>query len=103
MKIKVYKIREKAKLPTRSHASDSGMDLYFCPAHGEELITIPAAASAILETGLKIEVPPGHMIQIMNRSSVASRRQLITGACVIDRGYEGEIFINLQNIGNDGG
>ena len=35
----------------------------------------------------------------MNKSGVASKMQLITGACVVDEGYDGEVFINLQNIG----
>ena len=39
------------------------------------------------------------MLQIMNKSGVASKRSLITGACVVDRGYDGEIFINLHNVG----
>ena len=35
----------------------------------------------------------------MNKSGIASKMQLITGACVVDQGYNGEIFVNLQNIG----
>jgi len=30
---------------------------------------------------------------------MASRRSLVVGACVIDSGYDGEVFINLHNIG----
>ena len=37
----------------------------------------------------------------MNKSGIASKTQLITGACVVDEGYDGEIFVNLQNIGKD--
>jgi dUTPase len=37
----------------------------------------------------------------MNKSSVASKMHLITGACVVDEGYTGEIFVNLHNIGKD--
>mgnify|MGYP003132355928 CR=1 FL=1 len=72
MKINIYKIRKSAKTPTRSHSTDAGMDLYFCPKEEGMLVTIPPGASVVLETGLKIEVPENHMIQIMNRSSVAS-------------------------------
>jgi dUTP pyrophosphatase len=39
------------------------------------------------------------MLQIMNKSGIATKTQLITGACVVDEGYDGEVFINLQNIG----
>ena len=40
------------------------------------------------------------MVQVMNRSSVASKLGLLVGAHVIDAGYEGEIFINLHNVSN---
>ena len=39
------------------------------------------------------------MLQVMNKSGIASKKQLIAGACVVDEGYDGEIFVNLQNIG----
>ena len=39
------------------------------------------------------------MLQIMNKSGIASKKRLVTGACVVDEGYTGEIFVNLHNIG----
>ena len=39
------------------------------------------------------------MLQVMNRSSVAAKRGLVVGAHVIDSGYDGEVFINLHNVG----
>ena len=41
------------------------------------------------------------MLEVKNRSSVASKRSLIVGACVVDSGYDGEVFVNLHNIGNE--
>jgi len=99
MKVKVYKVRENAKIPVRAHGTDAGMDMFFSPEE-EMIVTIPPGVSIVLETGIKMEVPENHMIQIMNKSGIASKRQLVTGACVIDHGYDGEIFINLQNVGN---
>ena len=46
-----------------------------------------------------MQVPHDCMLQIMNKSGVASKRHLITGACVVDEGYTGEIFVNLHNVG----
>jgi len=100
MKLKVYKTRETAKLPLRAHAADAGMDLFYCPPEHSGWLSIKPTGSTLLETGLKIEVPPGHMLQIMNKSGLASRDQVVTGACVVDSGYDGEIFVNLQNIGS---
>ena len=39
------------------------------------------------------------MLEVKNRSSIASKKSLIVGACVIDPGYNGELFINLLNVG----
>ena len=40
------------------------------------------------------------MLEVKNKSGIASKRQLVVGACVVDSGYDGEVFINLHNIGN---
>ena len=106
MNLKVAKIREDAKLPTRAYPTDAGMDLYFCPDKKirEQIISVKGfpieiRETAILPTGLKIEIPLNHMLEIKNKSGIASKKQLIVGACVVDYGYTGEIFVNLQNIG----
>ena len=39
------------------------------------------------------------MFQIMNRSGNAAKKQLMVGACVVDSGYDGEVFVNLHNLG----
>ena len=39
------------------------------------------------------------MLEIKNRSGVAAKRSLIIGACVVDSGYDGEVFVNLHNVG----
>ncbi len=96
--VRVFKLRKSSKLPHRAHDSDAGMDFFFSPSIGDHALIEPGQ-SVILETGVKVQVPEGHMLQIMNKSGVASKRSLITGACVVDRGYDGEIFINLHNVG----
>ena len=98
MKANVYKVRQTAKLPQRAHLTDAGMDFFYCPEE-EVSLTIPPGASALLMTGVKVEVPESCMLQIMNKSGIASKRSLVTGACVVDSGYDGEIFVNLHNIG----
>jgi dUTP pyrophosphatase len=98
--VKVFRTRPEAKLPTRAHRGDAGLDIYFCPLEGAA-VRVKPGQSVLLETGVKVEVPPECMFQIMNKSGIASKTQLITGACVVDEGYDGEIFVNLQNIGKD--
>ena len=98
-KVRIFKVRKTSKLPIRAHSTDAGMDIFYCPE--ERLsITIPEKQCVLLPTGVKIEVPAGYMLQIMNKSGLASKRHLITGACVVDEGYTGEIFVNLHNVGS---
>ena len=84
--------------PVRANPSDAGLDLRYNPE--EDWPTkIDPGQSMILGTGLKFGVPHGYMIQIMNRSGNAAKRKLMVGACVVDSGYDGEVFVNLHNIG----
>ena len=85
--------------PVRANPSDAGLDLKYNPDH-EWSCTINPGQSKILPTGLKFGVPHGYMIQIMNRSGNAAKKQLMVGACVVDSGYDGEVFINIHNISN---
>ena len=86
--------------PTRGNPSDAGLDVYFSPKERQP-VTISPGQSVILPTGLKFGVPHGYMLEVKNRSSVASKRSLIVGACVVDSGYDGEVFVNLHNIGTE--
>jgi len=87
--------------PVRANPSDAGLDLRFNPQDDKLLpVEIPPGGSVILGTGLKFGVPHGYMIQIMNRSGNAAKKQLMVGACVVDSGYDGEVFVNLHNIGS---
>lgn len=99
--VRVYKTHNKAKSPVRAHATDAGMDFFFCPAGNVVAKRIEPGQSVLLETGIKMEVPPDCMLQIMNKSGIASKKHLIAGACVVDEGYNGEIFVNLHNIGDE--
>ena len=99
MKIKVSKVREGVKIPTRAHSTDAGMDIYYNPENKEEWVSLRPNESYVFETGVKIEVPKNHMLQIMNKSGIASKNKLIVGACVVDHGYDGEVYINLHNVG----
>jgi dUTP pyrophosphatase len=97
-----YNLREGAKAPNRANPSDAGLDVFFCP-------TDPSVAAArmkpgenrLLPTGLRFGIPHGYMLQACNRSSMGAKRSLVVGAHIIDSGYEGEVFIDLHNIGRE--
>lgn len=101
MKIECHKIREDVLSPVRANPSDAGLDVFFCPEDGQSVRLMPGD-SKLLGTGLKFGVPHGYMLEVKNRSSVAYKRSLVVGSCVIDSGYNGEVKINLHNIGNSG-
>ena len=100
MIIEYHKIEEQVKTPSRSNPSDAGLDIF---AHlgkiGDHKSVLPSS-SILIPTGLKFGVPHGYMLQVMNRSSIAAKRGLVVGAHVVDSGYNGEVFINLHNVGS---
>ena len=93
--------------PSRANPSDAGLDVCYSPDASKYTqfsdggVYINSGESAILPTGLKFGVPHGYMLEVKNRSGMAAKNSLIVGACVIDSGYDGEVFINLHNIGKD--
>lgn len=96
MNIDIKRINPNAKLPHRSNPSDAGADIFYC---GEKEVVLISNESAVLGTGLQIATPYGYVTEVKNRSGMAAKKSLIVGACVIDSGYEGELKINLHNVG----
>lgn len=101
MIIEYSRVRPDAKPPTRANPSDAGLDLFFNPESIEAAVRIKPGESKLFQTGIRVGVPHGYMLEIKNRSSVASKRSLLVGACVVDSGYDGEIFVNLHNVGTE--
>ena len=101
MLIEFEMIRE-GLMPSRSNPSDAGMDVFFNPPEEDNSpMIVGPGKNTLLPTGVKFGVPHGYMLQAMNRSSMAAKRSLVVGAHCIDSGYEGEVFIDLHNIGTD--
>ena len=99
MILEYYSMPHGKHKPVRANPSDAGLDLKYNPDVGSQPVSIEPGQSMILGTGLKFGVPHGYMIQIMNRSGNAAKKQLMVGACVVDSGYDGEVSVNLHNIG----
>jgi dUTP pyrophosphatase len=98
MLIEYASIREGVITPERANPSDCGLDLFFNPADGQDAV-IKAGECAVLESGIRVGVPHGYMLEIKNKSSIAAKKSLLVGACVVDPGYDNEILINLHNVG----
>ena len=90
MKIKI-KLDEGAKMPTRAHETDAGLDIY-----AREDKIVPARESAIFDTGVHIELPVGTVGMLKSKSGL-NVKYGITSEGVIDVGYTGSIVVKLYN------
>jgi dUTP pyrophosphatase len=88
------KLDEGAKMPTRAHNTDAGLDLY-----AREAQVIPARGSAIFDTGVHIELPIGTVGMLKSKSGLNVKHG-ITSEGVIDVGYIGSIRAKLFNHSN---
>lgn len=102
MILEYYRTRQDAVPPTRANPSDAGLDVHFNPDDASiEGVNLRPGESKLFSTGLKFGIPHGYMLEVKNRSGNASKRSLLVGACVVDSGYDGEVFVNLHNVGTE--
>ncbi len=90
--LKVKKLRNSAVLPTRTHATDAGVDLYCCDS-----VTINPGQLVKIGTGIAYEIPEGHVGLVWDKSSIGGKG-LKTFGGVVDAGYRGELFVVIQNL-----
>ena len=97
-----YTKRKDAKAPERANPSDAGLDVFYNPEDPKvTTCSIGPGENMLLGTGLKFGIPHGYMLQVCNRSSMGAKRSLVVGAHIVDSGYDGEVFIDLHNIGEN--
>lgn len=92
MKLKVKKLRPEAKLPTRAHHDDAGLDIYSC-----EAITLQPHTTVKVQTGVAFELPEGYVGLVWDKSSIGGKGIKTLGG-VLDAGYRGELFVPLHNL-----
>lgn len=94
MNVPVKKLRSDAILPTRGSKDAAGADLY-----AAETTVIPAGGTALIHTGLAMEIPVGYGGFIFARSGLATKRGLAPAnkVGVVDADYRGEIMVSLYN------
>ena len=128
-KIQFTKIRD-VKSPNRANLNDAGMDFYIPNYSEEFLNDLKAKNTAnnlqyildgedgenpnytlriIIPAGEQINIPSGIKVNILdkntyleanNKSGIASKYHLVVGACVVDADYQGEVHLNMLNVGN---
>ena len=106
MTLKYCKVRE-VKSPCRAHATDAGID-FFVPTDLTEADMAPKfettgdkvevetkdgkiAAfilkpneSVLIPSGIHVNIPDGYALIYMNKSGIASKKNLHIGACLVD-------------------
>jgi dUTP pyrophosphatase len=95
--MKISKVRN-VKTPTRGTDRSAGIDFYV-PEDQDCLLL--AGESCLIPSGIKANVPKGYALIAFNKSGVAVKKNLHVGACVVDEDYQGEIHINLTNVGTN--
>jgi dUTP pyrophosphatase len=97
MLLRVLKLREDAIIPGYAHPGDAGLDLFAC-----EPATIEPGESAVIRTGISIELPAGTEAQVRPRSGLAlnDRVTVLNTPGTIDEGYRGEVGVILINHGS---
>lgn len=97
--VPVKKLHPQAKLPAYGSEFAAGADLYACL---EENITIAPGATALIPTGIAVEIPLGYVGLVYARSGLACKQGLAPAnkVGVIDCDYRGQILVALHNHGS---
>ena len=93
--VKVKKLSEKARVPTKGLAKAPGHDLY-----ANKETEIPAGGQVMVGTGIAIQLPHNIYGRIAPQSGLAGKHGLATNAGVIDADYRREVKVVLVNQGD---
>lgn len=89
-------LEDGAFMPAYAKQGDSGVD-FFCK---EETIIPPHAKGYLIDTGVKIELPQNHELQVRPKSGVSLKSPLRVVLGTVDEGYRGTIGIIVDNFSN---
>lgn len=87
---------ENANIPNRGHADDAAFDLFV-----SEDTKIPAGAIVDVPAGCAVEFPPHIWGLILGRSSTSRTHRLLVHPGVIDTGYRGPLFVQVENLNDE--
>ena len=96
MRVNIKKLTETARMPEQGSAYAAGYDLF---ANVQENVQIEAHRTAMIPTGLAMEIPEGYFGGIFARSGLAAKESLRPANCVgvVDADYRGEVKVALHN------
>lgn len=92
-----YALDEGAFAPVIGHIKeDAGIDLR-TPVD----VVIPAGGSAVIDTGVHVELPPNTFGKLESKSGLNVKHSVVCLGGVIDEGYTGSIATRIYNLGNE--
>ncbi|MCM1033472.1 MAG: dUTP diphosphatase [Odoribacter sp.] len=99
LKVKIIN-RSGNALPAYETPSAAGMDVR---AANTEPIVLKPLERALIPTGLRVQLPQGHEIQIRPRSGLALRHgiSLVNTPGTVDADYRGEIGVIVINLSSE--
>lgn len=86
--IKIKKLNDNATIPTRSHPTDAGLDLYALGDH-----VIEGGGTALVKTGIAVDIPEGYEGSVRPRSGLTLKTPLKVQLGTIDSGYQSDVGI----------
>lgn len=94
MSLRFARLDPRARLPTRAHPGDAGLDLCALQA-----VTLAPGARVSVPTGLAVQIPDGQAGLVLPRSGLAARHgvTIVNAPGLIDSGYRGELRVLLLN------
>lgn len=100
MNIKIKKLTDTAKIPTRGSEYAAGYDLYAdLPNYVMGGFSLPPHNTIKIGTGIAVEIPEGYFGAILPRSGLSTKKGLRpanTPGC-IDADYRGEVIVAIHN------
>jgi dUTP pyrophosphatase len=92
--LQVQRLDRRARLPTRAHPGDAGLDLYALEGYA-----LAPGERAALRTGIAVAIPEGQAGLVLPRSGLAARHgiTLVNAPGLIDSGFRGELLVLLLN------
>ena len=88
-------LTDTAKTPEQGKDGDAGYDLF-----ADEALIIPPGMSALVKTGVAVEMPSNYHGFIWPRSKLSSKKRIAKLAGLVDNNYRGEIHACLINHGS---
>ena len=67
--------------------------------NGREIILSPGQGITI-PSGISVDLPHEYALDFRNKSGIATKKNLVIGAELVDEDYTGVMHLNLHNIGN---